>query len=108
MKITIEKATNSETKAKIDAAKKNGYLLYDNLPKGKKVELIDLMAVVLSTCSPTIMEYVMKCQMGMVGGLFWELKDGTPVAISTEQFLKIFNIVMTAKDKTGFEWEKVA
>ena len=108
MKITIQKATNSETKAKIDAAMKNGYLKYDNLSKGKKVELIHSMAVVLSTCSPTIMEYVMKCQMGMIDGCFWELEDGTPVNMSVEKFLEIFNIVMTAKEKTGFEWERVA
>lgn len=108
MKITIQKATNSETKAKFDAAMKNGYLEYDKLPKGKKVELIHTMAVVLSTCSPTIMEYVMKCQMGMIDGVFFELKDGTPVKMSTEKFLEIFNIVMTAKEMTGFEWERVA
>ena len=108
MKITIKRATNSETKAKIDAAMKNGYLKYDNLSKGKKKELIDIMAIPLSTCSPTIMEYVMKCQMGMVDGLFWELEDGTPVEMSTEKFLEIFNIVMTAKKMTGFEWERVA
>lgn len=108
MKITIKKATKSETKAKIDAAMKNGYLKYDNLSKGKKVELIHIMAVVLSTCSPTIMEYVMKCQMGMIDAAFFELEDGTPVKMSAEKFLEIFNIVMTAKDKAGFEWERVA
>lgn len=108
MKITIQKATNSETKAKIDAAVKNGYLKYDNLSKGKKQELIHIMAVVLSTCSPTIMEYVMKCQMGMIDAAFFELKDGTPVKMSTEKFLEIFNTVMMAKEMAGFEWERVA
>lgn len=108
MKLTIQKATNSETKAKIDAAMKNGYLKYDNLSKGKKRELIDIMAIPLSTCSPTIMEYVMKCQMGMIDAVFFELKDGTPVKMSTEKFLEIFNIIMTAKEMTGFEWERVA
>ena len=83
MKLTIQKATNSETRAKIDAAMKNGYLKYDNLSKGKKRELIHIMAVVLSTCSPTIMEYVMKCQMGMIDAAFFELKDGTPVKMYT-------------------------
>ena len=108
MKITIEKATSNETKAKIAAARKNGYLKYDNLPKDKRTELIDNMAIVLSVCSPTIMDMVMKCQMGIVGGLFWELKDGTPVLLTDKQFLKIFNIVMYAKERAGVEWERVA
>ena len=98
--IEVIHMTSEETTKKVDAAIKNGYVEFANLPAKKQHEIMVDLGTMMAVCTPSIAKYVMDCQMGLVNGCFFEV-DGKPILLTTEKFLEIFNIAMCAKRKAA-------
>lgn len=98
MKITVNHMTSSETSKKVAAAKKNGYYKYEDLPSDKRLVIDKDIAMMMAVCTPSIINYVMDCQMGKVSGCFHEIPEfDRPVLMPSSRWLELFNVAMTAK-----------
>ena len=100
MKISVTHMTSAETSKKIAAARKNGYYKYEDLPADKRLALDKGIASMMAVCTPSIIKYVMDCQMGEVSGCFHETPEfDRPVLLPPSRWLELFNIAMAAKSQ---------
>lgn len=98
--ISVSHMSAEETSKKVEAAYRNGYVEFANMPAKKQHELVVDIATLMAVCTPSLIKYVMDCQMGLVNGCFFEV-DGKPILLTPEKFLEIFNIAMVAKRKAA-------
>lgn len=104
----VNHMTAAETREKVNAAKKNGYLDYEKLTNDERQKVIRDLGQMFAVCTQSIVKYVMDCQMGEVDGFFYELNGSKPVLIPPSEIVRIFTATMIAKEMTGFTAKRVA
>lgn len=104
----VKHMTSAETREKVNAAKKNGYIDYEKLTNDERSKVIRGLGEMFAVCTQSLVNYVMDCQMGEVNGFFYEVKGSKPVLIPPSEIVRIFTATMIAKEMTGFTSKRVA